>query len=85
MLSLIGEGMTNRGIAESMLLAEKTVKNYVSSMLAKLGLQCRTQAAVFAARHMPELPDVDATLTQPGSLPIRCRNPCIIQGYLFLV
>ena len=58
-----------------MFMAEKTVKNYVSSMLAKLGLQCRTQAALFAARHMPELPDVDATLTQPGSLPIRCRNP----------
>ena len=53
-LSLVGEGMTNRGIAESMFLAEKTVKNYVSSMLAKLGLQRRTQAALFAARHLPE-------------------------------
>ena len=37
MLSLIGEGMTNRQIAEAMFLAEKTVKNYVSSLLAKLG------------------------------------------------
>ena len=56
-LSLIGEGMTNRQIAESMFLAEKTVKNYVSSLLAKLDLQCRTQAAVFAARHLPDLPE----------------------------
>ncbi|WP_148616330.1 response regulator [Nocardioides rubriscoriae] len=50
-LELIGEGMTNRQIAESMFLAEKTVKNYVSSMLAKLGLSSRTQAAIFAAKH----------------------------------
>jgi len=50
-LSLIGEGMTNRQIAEAMFLAEKTVKNYVSSLLAKLGLQRRTQAALFSARH----------------------------------
>ena len=53
-LSLVGAGMTNRQIAQSMFLAEKTVKNYVSSMLAKLGLQRRTQAALFAARHLPE-------------------------------
>ena len=65
-LSLIGEGMTNRGIAGSMFLAEKTVKNYVSSMLAKLGLQCRTQAAVFAARHLPDLPELP-DVTQPGT------------------
>lgn len=50
-LELIGEGMTNRQIAESMFLAEKTVKNYVSSMLAKLGLTSRTQAAIFATKH----------------------------------
>lgn len=49
-LHLIGEGMTNRQIGESMHLAEKTVKNYVSSMLAKLGMERRTQAAAFAAR-----------------------------------
>jgi len=53
-LLLIGEGMTNRQIAESLFLAEKTVKNYVSSLLDKLGLQRRTQAALFAARHLPE-------------------------------
>ena len=51
-LELIGEGMTNRQIADSMFLAEKTVKNYVSGLLAKLGLQRRTQAAVFATRHL---------------------------------
>jgi two-component system, NarL family, response regulator DevR len=50
-LEHIGEGMTNRQIAEAMFLAEKTVKNYVSALLAKLGLERRTQAAVFAAKH----------------------------------
>jgi DNA-binding NarL/FixJ family response regulator len=50
-LELIGEGLTNREIAERMYLAEKTVKNYVSSMLAKLGLSSRTQAAIFATKH----------------------------------
>jgi two-component system, NarL family, response regulator DevR len=50
-LELIGEGLTNRQIAERMFLAEKTVKNYVSSMLTKLGMQRRTQAAAFSARH----------------------------------
>lgn len=47
-LELIGEGLTNREIAGRMYLAEKTVKNYVSELLAKLGMQRRTQAAVFA-------------------------------------
>jgi two-component system response regulator DevR len=47
-LELIGEGLTNRQIAERMFLAEKTVKNYVSHLLAKLGMQRRTQAAVLA-------------------------------------
>ncbi|WP_349898142.1 response regulator transcription factor [Parafrigoribacterium soli] len=45
-LALIAEGMTNRQIGETLALAEKTVKNYVSSLLSKLGLQRRTQAAV---------------------------------------
>jgi DNA-binding NarL/FixJ family response regulator len=49
-LELIAEGLTNRQIAERMFLAEKTVKNYVSSLLAKLGLERRTQAAVYGAR-----------------------------------
>jgi DNA-binding NarL/FixJ family response regulator len=51
-LEHIGEGMTNRQIGEAMFLAEKTVKNYVSSLFAKLGLERRTQAAVFAAKHL---------------------------------
>jgi len=49
-LQLIGEGLTNRQIGERMFLAEKTVKNYVSSLFAKLGMQRRTQAAAYAAR-----------------------------------
>jgi DNA-binding NarL/FixJ family response regulator len=49
-LELIGEGMTNRQIGEQMHLAEKTVKNYVSSLFVKLGMERRTQAAAFAAR-----------------------------------
>jgi DNA-binding NarL/FixJ family response regulator len=53
-LELIGEGLTNRQIGERMYLAEKTVKNYVSSMLAKLGLASRTQAAIFATKHATE-------------------------------
>jgi two-component system, NarL family, response regulator DevR len=47
-LELIGQGMTNRQIGSELYLAEKTVKNYVSSMLGKLGMQRRTQAAVLA-------------------------------------
>lgn len=50
-LGLIGQGMTNRQIAGEMYLAEKTVKNYVSQLLSKLGLQRRTQAAVLAEKH----------------------------------
>ena len=49
-LELIGEGMTNRQIGQTMHLAEKTVKNYVSSLLAKLGMERRTQAAAYVAR-----------------------------------
>ncbi|MDF5754289.1 response regulator transcription factor [Spongiactinospora sp. TRM90649] len=49
-LDLIGEGLTNRQIGERLFLAEKTVKNYVSSLLSKLGMQRRTQAAALAAR-----------------------------------
>ena len=52
LLELIGQGMTNRQIAQTMHLAEKTVKNYVSAVLAKLNLERRTQAAVFAAKHL---------------------------------
>ena len=49
-LELIADGLTNRQIADTIHLAEKTVKNYVSNLLAKLGMERRTQAAVYAAR-----------------------------------
>ncbi len=49
-LDLIAEGLTNRQIGDELHLAEKTVKNYVSSILAKLGLERRTQAAVFVTK-----------------------------------
>ncbi|MEU4528454.1 response regulator transcription factor [Micromonospora ureilytica] len=55
-LEYIAEGLTNREIAGRMFLAEKTVKNYVSSVLAKLGLERRTQAAVLATRLLGKTP-----------------------------
>jgi len=51
LLDLLGESLTNRQIAERMFLAEKTVKNYVSNLLAKMGMSRRTEAAVYAARQ----------------------------------
>ena len=51
-LELIGRGMTNREIGEALSLTEKTVKNYASNVLAKLGFARRTQAAVFASKHL---------------------------------
>jgi two-component system, NarL family, response regulator DevR len=53
-LEYVAEGLTNREIAGKMFLAEKTVKNYVSSVLAKLGLERRTQAAVLATKLLGE-------------------------------
>jgi len=50
LLDLLAEGLTNREIAGQMFLAEKTVKNYVSNLLSKMGMQRRTEAAVYAAR-----------------------------------
>ncbi|MEU4381689.1 response regulator [Micromonospora echinofusca] len=55
-LEYVAEGLTNREIAGKMFLAEKTVKNYVSSVLAKLGLERRTQAAVLATRLLGKTP-----------------------------
>jgi len=53
-LDYIALGKTNRQIADEMFLAEKTVKNYVSNLLAKLGMARRTEAAVFAVRNQPQ-------------------------------
>jgi DNA-binding NarL/FixJ family response regulator len=55
-LEYIAQGLTNREIAGRMFLAEKTVKNYVSSLLAKLGLERRTQAAVLATKLLSDHP-----------------------------
>ncbi len=51
-LELLSEGLSNREIAQQMFLAEKTVKNYVSNLLAKLGFQRRTEAALFAQKYL---------------------------------
>jgi len=56
-LELVAEGLTNREIGERLFLAEKTVKNYMSSLLAKLGFERRTQAAVFASKLLSDDPD----------------------------
>ncbi|MYT97087.1 MULTISPECIES: response regulator transcription factor [unclassified Streptomyces] len=53
-LGLIGEGLTNRVIGERLHLAEKTIKNYVSSLLSKLGMERRSQAAAYVARLQAE-------------------------------
>lgn len=54
-LDLIAEGATNREIGQKLFLAEKTVRNYVSGLLAKLGVQRRGEAAAYAARQIPRL------------------------------
>jgi two-component system, NarL family, response regulator DevR len=59
LLGLIGDGLTNRQIAERMFLAEKTIKNYVSRLLTKLGMERRTQAAVFATELRAQDPRQD--------------------------
>jgi DNA-binding NarL/FixJ family response regulator len=56
-LEYVAQGLTNHQIAEQMFLADKTVKNYVSSMLAKLGLERRTQAAVLATKLLGTRPN----------------------------
>jgi DNA-binding NarL/FixJ family response regulator len=58
-LELIGEGLTNRQIGERMFLAEKTVKNYISGLFAKLGMERRTQAAALAVRVFGDHADHD--------------------------
>ncbi|MCF3964845.1 response regulator transcription factor [Streptomyces fuscigenes] len=56
-LDLIGEGLTNRAIGERLHLAEKTIKNYVSGLLSKLGMERRSQAAAYVARLQAENPE----------------------------
>ena len=75
-LELIAQGQSNRQIAEQLFLAEATVKNYVSSLLSKLGMRRRTEAAVYAAvlaerkgRH-----SADPKPSRPGRSP-RPRRP----------
>jgi len=63
-LELIGEGLTNRQIGERMYLAEKTVKNYVSALFVKLGMERRTQAAAYAARMFTGNDDPDKNRKQ---------------------
>jgi DNA-binding NarL/FixJ family response regulator len=58
-LVLIGEGLTNRQIGDRLFLAEKTVKNYVSALFAKLGMQRRAQAAAYATRVFEQQPGRD--------------------------
>ena len=65
-LELVGEGLTNRQIAERMFLAEKTVKNYVSSLLTKLGMHRRTQAAAFVARLGTDQGELMAAASAPA-------------------
>jgi DNA-binding NarL/FixJ family response regulator len=60
-LELIGEGLTNRQIGERLFLAEKTVKNYISAVFAKLGMERRTQAAAYATRVFGEQHGTDST------------------------
>jgi DNA-binding NarL/FixJ family response regulator len=71
-LELIGDGLTNRQIGERMFLAEKTVKNYVSALFSKLGMERRTQAAAYAARVFGERHDES---DRPGDLGSRDLGP----------
>ena len=68
-LELVGEGLTNRQIGQRMFLAEKTVKNYVSALLAKLGMERRTQAAAYAAHMAGERPGGGQRHAGPGVPP----------------
>ncbi|HRW36928.1 MAG: response regulator transcription factor [Acidimicrobiales bacterium] len=65
-LDLLAEGLTNRQIGERLHLAEKTVKNYVSNVLMKLGMERRTEAAVYAARQADRLARTHGTTLPPS-------------------
>ncbi|HEV8064658.1 MAG TPA: response regulator transcription factor [Acidimicrobiales bacterium] len=62
-LDHIADGLTNRQIAAAMYLSEKTVKNYVSNLLAKLGMSRRTEAAVYAVKRQSQRPGIDTGQT----------------------
>ncbi len=74
-LELIGEGLTNRQIGARMFLAEKTVKNYVSALFAKLGMERRTQAAAYAARVLADPRDEHQSRHHPGEPTRRAQRP----------
>ena len=74
LLGHIAEGLTNRQISERMFLAEKTVKNYVSALLHKLGLERRTQAAVLATRLLGPADDLRSK-DLPGGVAFLCGRP----------
>ena len=69
-LALIGEGLTNRQIGDRLFLAEKTVKNYVSALFSKLGMQRRAQAAAYAARIFDQQHPVRGARGQPDRGPV---------------
>jgi len=84
-LELIGQGLTNRQIAERMCLAEKTAKNYVASVLAKLGMHRRAEAAAFAVRHASDRDALTLSVRPSSACPVlhhagrhppRAGRPC---------
>ena len=75
-LELIGEGLTNRQIGERMFLAEKTVKNYVSALFAKLGMERRTQAAAYAVRVFGDHHGGGDGGSHPGTVPGELGTLC---------
>src|SRR6187549_3733647 len=74
-LLLVAEGKTNRQIAADVFLSDKTVKNYVSSILSKLDLQRRAQAAAFVARRRPPGGPGISRLERPGVPPAAAPMP----------
>jgi DNA-binding CsgD family transcriptional regulator len=81
-LELIGEGLTNRQIGAQMYLAEKTVKNYVSALFAKLGMERRTQAAAYAARVFGDDEHRTASPRPDNPAPLRFAGNCRAPGWV---
>ena len=80
-LDHVAEGLTNRQIGEAMSLAEKTVKNYITAVLGKLGMERRTQAAVFAVTHKdrqgrPAVPPPSGRTTERWEMPAEPVAAC---------